>query len=179
MTRDGGGWTVFQRRVDELVDFYRNWAAYVTGFGDLEGNLWVGLDKLHAMTAAYNTELHVYMDTFEEESAWALYGYFHIGDADSKYELNIGNYSGTAGNSMGGHNGQKFTTYDQDNDVYGGNCAVAYKGAWWYSACHSSNLNGLYLSGHHASTAIGVNWHPYKGHNYSLKTVVMKIRRLN
>ena len=99
MTKDGGGWTVFQRRIDGSVDFYRNWVAYVAGFGDLEGNLWIGLDKLHAMTAAYDTELHVYMDTFEGESAWAHYGYFDVDDADSKYKLNIGDYSGTAGNS--------------------------------------------------------------------------------
>ena len=179
MTKDGGGWTVFQRRIDGSVDFYRNWVAYVAGFGDLEGNLWIGLDKLHAMTAAYDTELHVYMDTFEGESAWAHYGYFDVDDADSKYKLNIGDYSGTAGNSMAYHNGQKFSTYDQDNDVFGRNCAVMFKGAWWYNGCHHSNLNGQYLSGHHSSFADGVNWYAFKGFRYSLKTVVMKVRRLN
>ena len=179
MTRDGGGWTVFQRRVDGSVDFYRNWTSYVAGFGELEGNLWIGLDKLHAMTAAYDTELHVYMDTFEGESAWAHYGYFDVGDADLKYKLNIGDYSGTAGDNMDYQNGQKFSTYDQDNDMDGVNCAVKYKGAWWYNGCHESNLNGRYLSGYHSSWADGVNWYSFKGPDYSLKTVVMKVRRLN
>ena len=43
-------------------------------------------------------------------------------------------------------NGYKFTTKDQDNDGWsGGQCAQAYRGAWWYYNCHRSNLNGLYL----------------------------------
>jgi len=38
-----------------------------------------------------------------------------------------------------------FTTKDGDNDKYaGGNCAMIYKGAWWYYSCDLSDLNGLY-----------------------------------
>ena len=83
------------------------------------------------------------------------------------------------GNSLSISNNQAFTTRDRDHDSDGGkNCALKYKGAWWYNACHDANLNGLYLRGTHTSTADGVNWLTWRGHHYSLKQVEMKIRRL-
>ena len=75
------------------------------------------------------------------------------------------------------HNGSAFSTFDQDNDVViGRNCAVLYKGVWWYDRCHLSYLNGPYLILSHASYADGVNWYPFKGYHYSLKYTAMKIR---
>jgi len=73
----------------------------------------------------------------------------------------------------------KFSTRDQDNDVWTNSCAVTYKGAWWYEKCHDSNLNGLYLSGSHTSDADGVNWRHWTGYNYSLRFTEMKIRPFN
>ena len=82
--------------------------------------------------------------------------------------------SGNSGDSLAVHRGMPFTTRDQDNDNKGGhNCAIMYKGAWWYRSCHSSNLNGLYLQ---SSFADGVNWEDWKGYSYSLKRTEMKIR---
>ena len=74
------------------------------------------------------------------------------------------------------HNGMKFTTKDVDNDFSEKNCAETFKGAWWYNACHYSNLNGHYLAGRTRSYADGVNWYHFKGHYYSLKTSEMKVR---
>jgi len=75
------------------------------------------------------------------------------------------------------HVGHKFSTRDQDNDVNdAGSCAVLYKGAWWYSKCHASNLNGLYLGGNHTSYADGVEWREWTGLHYSLRFTEMKIK---
>ena len=84
--------------------------------------------------------------------------------------------SGTAGDSLSGHRGSPFTTKDQDNDTWSSNCAVKYKGAWWYTSCHASNLNGVYHHGKHSSYADGVNWSSWKGNHYSAKRAEMKIR---
>ena len=89
-------------------------------------------------------------------------------------------FLGTAGDSFSGHRGQPFSTKDQDNDSdKSRNCAVSYKGAWWYKNCHDSNLNGLYHHGSHSSHADGVNWYAWKRHNYSVKRAEMKIRPVN
>ena len=80
------------------------------------------------------------------------------------------------GDSLTGHVGEKFSTRDQDNDVWPNSCAVTFKGAWWYDKCHSSNLNGAYLRGRHSSYADGVEWYGWTGYNYSLRFTEMKIR---
>ena len=168
---------MFQRRMDGSVDFYRFWTDYQQGFGNVSGEFWLGLDKIHHLTST-PTELRVDVQDFEGNSAYAQYTTFSVGDSASKYILSVSGYSGTAGDSLAWHNGQKFSTRDQDNDAHsGGSCAQAYKGGWWYSACHHSNLNGLYHGGAHSSFADGVNWEAWKGHFYSLKLTEMKVRQ--
>jgi len=83
-----------------------------------------------------------------------------------------------AGDSLTIHHRQSFSTRDRDNDANTSHCAQVYKGGWWYAACHYSNLNGLYLRGHHDSYADGIEWHAWHGYHYSLKKVEMKLRPL-
>ncbi|XP_078686987.1 fibrinogen C domain-containing protein 1-like [Branchiostoma floridae x Branchiostoma belcheri] len=177
MGTDEGGWTVFQRRQDGSEDFYRGWADYKAGFGKLDGEFWLGNDKLHQLTSQAQYELRVDLEDFEGNSAYAQYQVFTVGSEAGHYILTVEGYNGTAGNSMdSSHNGFPFSTKDRDYDGSSGSCAQAYKGAWWYAACHHSNLNGLYHGGSHTSYADGVNWSAWKGHYYSLKHTEMKIR---
>ncbi|XP_066568859.1 fibrinogen C domain-containing protein 1-like [Amia ocellicauda] len=181
MTTDGGGWTVFQRREDGSVNFFRGWDAYREGFGKITGEHWLGMKRIHALTIQANYELRIDLEDFENSTAFAQYGTFGVGlfsvDPDEDgYPLTIADYSGTAGDSLLKHNGMKFTTKDQDNDHSENNCASFYHGAWWYRNCHTSNLNGQYLKGHHTSYADGIEWSSWTGWQYSLKFSEMKIR---
>ena len=85
--------------------------------------------------------------------------------------------AGTTGDSLAWHNTMPFSTKDRENDQDDErNCAMSFKGAWWYKDCHRSNLNGLYHLGKHSSDGDGVNWWDWKGHHYSAKRAEMKIR---
>ncbi|XP_072041486.1 fibrinogen C domain-containing protein 1-like [Amphiura filiformis] len=145
MTTDAGGWTVFLRRFEGTADFYLGWGAYVKGFGHLNSDHWLGLDQIHLLTSLENYELRVDLEAFDGSSAYAKYDTFRISDAIDNYKLSIGTYSGDAGNALLPHDGQAFTTKERDNDNYlSGNCAIEYRGAWWYDNCFGagSNLNG-------------------------------------
>ena len=96
--------------------------------------------------------------------------------------MRLGNFSGTGGDSLTGHNGFAFSTIDQDNDVAENNCAITYKGAWWYSKCHSSNLNGYNYESDEAEEipyATGIVWVSFTTYYQSLKSDVMAIRPMN
>ena len=95
-----------------------------------------------------------------------------------KYRFFQFHFPGNAGDSFSGR-GSPFTTRDHDNDASSANCAISFKGAWWYGSCHSSNLNGLYHRGRHSSYADGVNWYGWKGYHYSAKRAEMKLKPVN
>ncbi|XP_077981920.1 fibrinogen-like protein A [Glandiceps talaboti] len=97
METDSGGWTVFQRRMDGRLDFFRNWQSYKDGFGNVNAEFWLGNDKLFRLTNQRVYQLRVDMEDFDGKTAYALYGQFAIGDETSGYKLVIGDYSGTAG----------------------------------------------------------------------------------
>ena len=174
MRTDGGGWTVFQRRQDGSVDFFRGWNDYKAGFGQLTAEFWLGNDKIHRLTASRPSSLRVELEDWSGSKAYAKYDKFKIGDEQAQYRLEVGSYSGTAGDSLAEHNNMEFSTKDRDNDGYGdGNCAEGWTGAWWYNSCHPSNLNGQYLGDKNGFK--GAMWADFRG-TLSLKFTEMKLR---
>uniref|UniRef100_A0A671R2C4 Zmp:0000000846 n=1 Tax=Sinocyclocheilus anshuiensis TaxID=1608454 RepID=A0A671R2C4_9TELE len=175
MSTDGGGWMVFLRRQRGKVDFYRNWRNYSAGFGDTNDEFWLGLSNLHKITSAGQYELRVDLRD-GQESVFAVYDKFYIADPRSRYKIQIGAYSGTAGDSLSYHQNRPFSTYDNDNDIAVTNCALSYKGAFWYKNCHRVNLMGKYGDSSHSK---GINWFHWKGHEHSIPFAEMKIRPVN
>ncbi|KAL7740014.1 hypothetical protein ACLKA6_016861 [Drosophila palustris] len=181
----GGGWTVILRRMDGSETFYRTWNTYKNGFGDLEGEFFLGLDKIHALTAASSQELLVVVEDFEGIEKFELYDKFAIGDESHKYALNtLGKASGTAGDSLRNHQGSKFSTFDRDNDNSEYNCAIYLNSPWWYNVCLTyydkdliySHLTGMYKD---FGKRTGVNWDTFRGMHYSHKKAVMMLRPRN
>ncbi|XP_028515949.1 ficolin-1 [Exaiptasia diaphana] len=175
MTTDGGGWTVFQRRQDGSVDFYRNWQQYKRGFGNLNGEFWLGNDYIHRLTARTASSLRVELEDWDGTRKYAKYGSFSVGDESDKYRLRVGSYSGTAGDSLiSNHNNMAFSTKDRDNDNAGINCAAHFRNAWWYNRCQASHLNGKYPGNKISWNSI--TWYTFHKNFQSLKKSEMKMR---
>ncbi|XP_022794912.1 ficolin-1-like [Stylophora pistillata] len=176
MATDGGGWTVFQRRLDGSVDFDRDWKTYKDGFGNPIGEFWLGNDNLHRLTAADDVMLRVDLEDFEGNITYAKYATFDVTDEAENYTLTLGGYTGEAGDSFKYHSDNQFSTKDRDNDqstVW--HCADTHGGGWWFDnpQCVQCDLNGLYnvINGQ-----AGVIWQAFRGLYYSLKRSEMKIK---
>ncbi|XP_053394682.1 angiopoietin-2-like [Mercenaria mercenaria] len=186
MTIDGGGWTVFQRRLDGSVNFSRNWNDYKTVFGNLTGEFWLGNDYLNLLTDNDEPhELRIELEDHDGNRAYAKYNDFMVGSESTNYQLQLNNYVGNAGDSLEKsirgqsyiHNGMEFSTLDRDNDKSNGNCAVDFKGAWWHNSCFESNLNSVYQDQPLCKKPWAcIVWNTWKGSWYSLKSTEMKFR---
>ena len=93
-TTDGGGWTVIQKRLDGSVDFNLVWEDYKRGFGDLSGEFWLGLDKIHRLTKEGGNRIRVELEDIEGKTAYADYDMFAVANESANYQLSLGSYSG-------------------------------------------------------------------------------------
>ncbi|VDI56332.1 Hypothetical predicted protein [Mytilus galloprovincialis] len=183
----GYNWTVIQRRVDGVVSFYRTWADYKTGFGNLADNFWLGNDYIHIIVNSRSYMIRFDLEDWYGNVGYAEYETFRIGNDSSNYILTLGDYDGNAGDITGDSgtgeiDGQPFSTRDRDNANYllfGKSCAYQNRGAWWYNQCGLANLNGYYY--YYPTNSLTLNaiyWQPFNGRQ-SLKSVSMKIRFKN
>lgn len=177
-SRVQGGWTVIQRRQDGSVNFFRTWEQYKQGFGNLDGEYWLGLEHLFWLTKQGQYKLRVSLEDWQGRQVFAEYDSLHLEPETDWYRLRLGQYHGTAGDSLSWHNNKAFTTLDRDKDSYTGNCAHYQKGGWWYHMCAHSNLNGVWYRGGHYRSRYqdGVYWAEFHGGSYSLKRVSMMIK---
>lgn len=131
-------WMMILNRFDGHLNFYRDWQTYKTGFGNLSSEFFIGLEKLHAITASQEHEVYIRLEDFDGSTRYALYDDFLVGNETGFYAMEkLGHYAGDAGDSLSYHLHMKFSTYDKDNDRYSGNCAIERMGAWWYNWCNN------------------------------------------
>ena len=147
MGTDGGGWIVIQRnrKNSQLQSsFDRNWKEYEDGFGDLNEDFWAGLKLMNTLTQNGQWEMRVDFQKNDKSWSYLHYNQFSVGSTSDEYRLTVGGYTGGSGDyfTTGDEpsNNAKFTTYDNDNDVHSGNCAIK-NGGWWYYSCFDIQPN--------------------------------------
>jgi len=168
MNTTDGGWTVVQRnRGDGETDFNRLWVEYEDGFGDLQKDFWYGLKKLHCLTRSGQWELRVdYQLNAGSPFLFSHYSNFSVGNSTAEYPLMVEGFTGTGVNLFAAHNGRRFSTRDNDNDLSGFNCAVNLAAGWWYGgSCRTTDTN--------------LNRAPPSIPRFAVRFVEMKIRPQN
>ena len=180
VSKDAGN-VIFLNREDGSVSFNRNWTEYKSGFGDVEGEFWLGLNSLHLITNTRPYSLQVDFSDFEGNSFRSSYSSFSVGPESDGYRLTVAGYdtSSTGGDSLtnaeygswANINNMKFSTYDVDNDRHGPeNCASSWGGGWWYNWCFLARPTGHYRTGGQVVVG-GINWYFAKHNRYSFKTM--------
>ena len=128
--------------------FVKTWNEYKTGF-DSNGELWLGLDRLHTLTSVGTWRLDVVMGDWDNQTYNARYNQFRVGSEATGYNLTIGSFdisASTLDDSLtrditeknnNNLNGMKFSTTDVDNDLSSKSCSnkFASGGGWWYRTC--------------------------------------------
>ncbi|XP_038611056.1 fibrinogen gamma chain [Tachyglossus aculeatus] len=203
----GNGWTVLQKRLDGSLDFKKNWIQYKEGFGHLSPTgtteFWLGNEKIHLLStqSSFPYVLRIQLEDWNGRTSTADYATFKVGPETDKYRLTYTYFlGGEAGDAFDGfdfgdhesdkfftsHNGIQFSTWDNDNDKFEGNCAEQDGSGWWMNKCHAGHLNGKYYPGGAYSKEStpngydnGIIWATWKSRWYSMKKTTMKILPLN
>ncbi|XP_037932209.1 ficolin-3-like [Teleopsis dalmanni] len=130
---NGDGWLVIQRRQDGTIDFNRNWANYQSGFGNIYGEFFFGLNQLHTLTNKTPHELMIVTRLFDSTVLHIKYDNFLIGSEIEGYSLKkLGLSSGNATTFLGWKEGWKFWTKDRyNNSPCNEHFSAVISGGWW------------------------------------------------
>ncbi|NXK26331.1 ANGL3 protein, partial [Arenaria interpres] len=174
----GTSWTVIQNRVDGSLDFNQTWDAYTNGFGDLNGEFWLGLNKTYSITKQGDYILRIELRDWKDNKRYVEYA-FSLGGPETNYTLQLSRVSGSIPNALPEQTELRFSTADRDVDIINDfNCPENFLGGWWHSECEETNLNGKYVaprSRGRLDRRKGLYWKPKKGRYYLLKSTKIMI----
>lgn len=148
-------WIVFQQKTSAAPAFNRSWADYRSGFGDPNGNFWLGLERLYQMTqsAKYRMRIEVQL---QYNLKWysVEYDSFVVDSEPNGYAIHLNGCAGDACDpfdspiSTSKQNHMPFSTPEQFTLQYTGNsttivkgCGFLPAGGFWYNNCGYILLN--------------------------------------
>lgn len=139
-----GGWTRISNRIDGGL-FNKSMIEYINGFGDINSNHWLGLENIRKLTNQQKMSVRIELFNSTDDFYMIEYDYFLVGPKNDHFKLAIGNkIYGSLISKFHLHNGMKFSTYDQDNDLDSSrNCAENFGNGWWYLDCFSAAINSI------------------------------------
>ncbi|XP_076810748.1 angiopoietin-related protein 6-like [Clavelina lepadiformis] len=143
-------WSIFQRRFDGSVNFQRTWDEYKVGFGKIEGEFWLGLEKAHRLTRGGNCNLRIELQDFDDVHYWAEYSSFSVDSEANLFRLNVAEHTGNTTDNLRLSKRAPFVTIDKvDRTLHWLSCAThdGNNGGWWFGvrdSCGDSWLNGVW-----------------------------------
>ncbi|XP_045215516.2 techylectin-5A-like [Mercenaria mercenaria] len=186
MDTAGGGWTVFQNRFDGAINFNENFTAYETGFGELEGEFWLGLRYVQEIADQSATEIRLDLSDGFGREGYEAFQDFRLSET-FLYTLHIRkesrSFSGgreqfeEASTGFASNNGYYFAARDRLKYQY---CVDGAESGWWHVAdgCGGVDLNAHYLN---PGTPLNESTQGFKhfgfAGRYSLRASKMMIRR--
>ena len=90
----GGGQCSRRDKTVLLISSLAAGTDYKIGFGNLNGEFWLGLDKINRLTNSAKFRLRVDLEDTKGKTAYASYDYFAVTSEKTKYKLSLGTYSG-------------------------------------------------------------------------------------
>ncbi|KAL9696055.1 hypothetical protein quinque_015340 [Culex quinquefasciatus] len=139
----GGGWLVFQQRLDGSVNFGRSGSEYRV---------------LHQLTKNAHYELVIELRDENGRYGYARYSQFVVAGEADRYKLaTLGSYTGTIGSQLViSRNEPFYARYDVNSGDGSASCGRNHGGGWWYYECRNSMLNGPFKR--NDSTRKGIFW---------------------
>nr|XP_039250431.1 fibrinogen-like protein 1 [Styela clava] len=135
---------VIQRRIDGSVDFDREFEDYVSGFGNMTGNFWIGLETIHLLTSSadYWKLDFVMKGNSGSEKGEVRFMNFKLGNRSTNYRFDYTDFGSKSGKTLETHfEGMKNMIF-KVRDKEGGGCPG--KSGWWFNDDTICSLNGPY-----------------------------------
>ncbi|XP_071102259.1 uncharacterized protein [Haliotis cracherodii] len=114
------------------------WADYKSGFNHSDCYMWLGLEKIHALTSVRPYGLYMSLKKFDTTPGQVSYSALSVGDEASEYQLSVSGFTGDGvfgdrfnlGDPARTLDGSHFCAKDHcNNSAYP--CAEWHRGAWW------------------------------------------------